>query len=81
MKQKNETFHIPAALEIVRCSEGGKEFIKEKAYKRGSHTRLCLVAELPLYSTEERELSVTRRLAKRLARDYIRTAHALSAVC
>ena len=80
MKQKNEAMHIPAALEIVRCNEGGKEFIKEKGYKREHNARYVLIAEFPLHFSTNEEISAMKRLAKRFARDYLRTTRATAAV-
>lgn len=73
-------FSIPAALEIVRCNEGGKEFIKEKGYKHDNNARYMLVAEFPLNSSMNEELSTMKRLAKRFARDFLRTTRATAAV-
>lgn len=65
---------FPKELEIIKCREGNKEFMKERANKRSGRDRYTLVAEFPLLGKPSEAAARTIwRLAKRLARDYLRT--------
>lgn len=76
-KQKQEAaggLQFPKELEIIKCREGNKEFMKERANRRSGNDRYFLVAEFPVCAPiEEEKIRKTWRLAKRLARDYLRT--------
>lgn len=77
-KQKHEAasgWQFPKELEIIKCREGNKEFMKERANKRNGRDQYTLVAEFPLYAKKPDEATARRiwRLAKRLARDFLRT--------
>ena len=72
---KNESgWQFPKELEIIKCREGNKEFMKERANRRSGRDQYFLVAEFPLYAPiDEAKVRKTWRLAKRLARDFLRT--------
>lgn len=77
-KQKQEAaggWQFPKELEIIKCREGNKEFMKERANKRSGRDQYTLVAEFPLYAKTPNEAEARKiwRLAKRLARDFLRT--------
>ncbi|WP_195376957.1 hypothetical protein [Anaerotruncus rubiinfantis] len=77
-KQKKQEaasgWQFPKALEIIKCREGNKEFLKERANRRSSGDHYFLVAEFPLYAqVDEEKVRKTWKLAKRTARDFLRT--------
>lgn len=73
---------FPQSLEIVKCKEGNKEFMREKPYHRnGGAARLSLVAEFSLEAVQnDDDARTVWRLAKRLARDFLRVSWMNSAV-
>lgn len=74
-------WHFPAALEIIKCKEGNKEFIKERTDRGGG--RRVLICEYPLSAVAEfddEDARVLWRLAKRSARDFLRNSWITAAV-
>lgn len=72
---------FPKELEIIKCREGNKEFMKERANKRSGRDQYTLVAEFPLYGKlDEAATRKIWRLAKRLARDFLRTGFHSAAI-
>lgn len=77
--QDGSGWHFPAALEIIKCKEGNKEFMKERPNRKGG--RLVLICEYYLETEfSEKDARVVWRLAKRAARDFLRTSWITSAV-
>jgi hypothetical protein len=77
-KRKQEAaggWQFPKELEIIKCREGNKEFMKERANRRNGRDQYTLVAEFPLYAKKPDDAAARKiwRLAKRLARDFLRT--------
>ena len=72
---------FPKELEIIKCREGNKEFLKERTNKRSGSDHYFLVAEFPLYAPiEEEKVRKTWKLAKRLARDFLRSEYISAAI-
>ena len=84
-KQKQEAasgWQFPKALEIVKCKEGNKEFMKERPARR-PFGETVLICEYPIDGTAEAEPNakmITWRLAKRAARDFLRVSFMSSAI-
>ena len=81
-KQSGDGWQFPKALEIVKCKEGNKEFMKERPARR-PFGNTVLVCEYPLDRITEAEpdgKSKTWRLAKRAARDFLRVSYMPSAI-
>lgn len=57
MKDNKSGWQFPKALEIIKCKEGNKEFMKERPARRRSETP-CLFANIR--STTRRRKSRTR---------------------
>lgn len=80
-RQDGGGWHFPAPLEIVKCKEGNKEFMKERRNSGGG--RLVLVCEYPLSAVAEfgdDDARIVWRLAKRAARDFLRNSWITAAV-
>lgn len=72
---------FPAPLEIIKCKEGNKEYMKERRNRKGG--RLMLVCEYPLSEADSfggDEARVIWRLAKKAARDFLRVSWITTAV-
>lgn len=85
-KQKKQEaasgWQFPKALEIIKCKEGNKEFIKERPARR-PFGRTVLVCEFPIEGIAEfgqDDNMVTWRLAKRAARDFLRVSFMSAAI-
>lgn len=74
--ERKSGWQFPKALEIVKCKEGSKEFIKERQ-ARHPFGQLVKVCEYSLDGVEqfsEEEARTVWRLAKRAARDFLRVS-------
>ena len=84
-KQKQEAasgWQFPKALEIVKCKEGNKDFMKERPARR-PFGQTVLVCEYPIDASAAAEPNgnmITWRLAKRAARDFLRISFMQSAI-
>ncbi len=84
-KQKQEAaggWQFPKALEIVKCKEGNKDFMKERPARR-QFGQTVLVCEYPIDASAAAEPNgnmITWRLAKRAARDFLRISFMQSAI-
>ena len=81
-KKHGDGWDFPAALEIIKCKEGNKEFMKERPARK-PFGRMVKVCEYSLESLSEFEGDDARtiwRLAKRAARDFLRTSWIEAAV-
>ena len=73
---------LEKCLEIIKCSEGNKEFLKERK-ARSPLGKLVLICEYPISAPapgEPDESPIVWKLAKRAARDYLRVSIAPSAI-
>ena len=73
-KKQDSGWQFPKALEIVKCKEGNKEFMKERPARR-PFGNTVLICEYPLDGDAMQEPNarmITWRLAKRAARDFLR---------
>lgn len=71
-----------ATLEIIKCKEGNKEFMKERPARR-PFGNTVLICEYPIDDTAAEEPNaklITWRLAKRAARDFLRVSFMPSAI-
>ena len=76
MKDNKSGWQFPKALEIIKCKEGNKEFMKERPARR-PFGNTVLICEYPIDDTAAEEPNaklITWRLAKRAARDYLRAS-------
>ena len=74
MKENKSGWQFPKALEIIKCKEGNKEFMKERPARR-PFGNTVLICEYPIDDTAAEEPNaklITWRLAKRAARDFLR---------
>ncbi len=81
MKQENG-WPFPKALEIIKCREGNKEFMKERPARR-PFGNTVLICEYPIdaeAAAEPEGNRITWRLAKRAARDFLRVSFVPSAI-
>lgn len=81
-KKPDGGWQFPKALEIVKCKEGNKEFMKERPARR-PFGNTVLICEYPLDGDAMQEPNarmITRRLAKRAARDFLRVSFMTSAI-
>ena len=72
MKENKSGWQFPKALEIIKCKEGNKEFMKERPARR-PFGNTVLICEYPIDDTAAEEPNaklITWRLAKRAARVY-----------
>ena len=75
-KKQDSGWQFPKALEIVKCKEGNKEFMKERPARR-PFGNTVLICEYPLDGDAMQEPNarmITWRLAKRAARDFLRVS-------
>lgn len=82
MKEKNNGWQFPKPLEIIKCKEGNKEFMKERPARR-PFGNTVLVCEYLIDTEAAREPNgnmITWRLAKRAARDFLRVSVMPSAI-
>ena len=76
MKDNKSGWQFPKALEIIKCKEGNKEFMKERPARR-PFGNTVLICEYPIDDTAAEEPNaklITWRLAKRAARDFLRVS-------
>lgn len=69
MKENKSGWQFPKALEIIKCKEGNKEFMKERPARR-PFGNTVLICEYPIDDTAAEEPNaklITWRLAKRAA--------------
>lgn len=81
-KKQDSGWQFPKALEIVKCKEGDKEFMKERPARR-PFGNTVLICEYPLDGDAMQEPNarmITWRLAKRAARDFLRVSFMTSAI-
>lgn len=81
MKQNNG-WQFPKPLEIIKCKEGNKEFMKERPARR-PFGNTVLICEYPIEAEAAEEPNgnmITWRLAKRTARDFLRVSFMPSAI-
>lgn len=81
-KKQDGGWQFPKALEIIKCKEGNKEFMKERPARR-PFGNTVLVCEYPLDGDAMQEPNarmITWRLAKRAARDFLRVSFMTSAI-
>ena len=81
-KKQDGGWQFPKALEIVKCKEGNKEFMKERPARR-PFGNTVLICEYPLDGDAMQEPNarmITWRLAKRAARDFLRVSFMTSAI-
>ena len=79
MKDNKSGWQFPKALEIIKCKEGNKEFMKERPARR-PFGNTVLICEYPIDDTAAEEPNaklITWRLAKRAARDFLRVSFCL----
>ena len=82
MKENKSGWQFPKALEIIKCKEGNKEFMKERPARR-PFGNTVLICEYPIDDTAAEEPNaklITWRLAKRAARDFLRVSFMLCGV-
>ena len=82
MKDNKSGWQFPKALEIIKCKEGNKEFMKERPARR-PFGNTVLICEYPIDDTAAEEPNaklITWRLAKRAARDFLRVSFMPSAM-
>lgn len=81
-KKQDGGWQFPKALEIVKCKEGNKEFMKERPARR-PFGNTVLICEYPLDGDAIQEPNarmITWRPAKRAARDFLRVSFMTSAI-
>jgi hypothetical protein len=84
-KRKQEAadgWQFPKALEIIKCKEGNKEFLKERPARRpfGQTTLICEYPIEGIAAAEPNGNMITWRLEKRAARDFLRASIMNSAI-
>lgn len=82
MKDNKSGWQFPKALEIIKCKEGNKEFMKERPARR-PFGNTVLICEYPIDDTAAEEPNaklITWRLSKRAARDFLRVSFMPSAI-
>lgn len=82
MKDNKSGWQFQKALEIIKCKEGNKEFMKERPARR-PFGNTVLICEYPIDDTAAEEPNaklITWRLAKRAARDFLRVSFMPSAI-
>lgn len=73
-KQDGNGWDFPAALEIIKCKEGNKEYMRERPARK-PFGRMVKICEYSLDSISEFDGEDDRaiwKLAKRAARDFLR---------
>ena len=73
---------LERCLEIIKCTEGNKSFLKERK-PRPPLGKLILICEYPIaapFPGEPDEAPIAWKLAKRAARDFLRTSDASAAI-
>lgn len=73
---------LDRCLEIIKCTEGNKSFLKERK-PRSPLGKLILICEYPISDPapgEPDEAPIAWKLAKRAARDFLRIADAPAAI-
>ena len=75
-KKQDSGWQFPKALEIVKCKEGNKEYMKERPARK-PYGRIVKVCEFSLEAVAEfgdDDARTVWRLAKRAARDFLRVS-------
>lgn len=82
MKENKSGWQFPKALEIIKCKEGNKEFMKERPARRpfGNTVLICEYQIDDMAAEEPNAKLITWRLAKRAARDFLRVSFMPSAI-
>jgi len=72
---RQNKWEFPKELEIIKCREGSKEFMKERANKRSGRDQYAIIAEFPLFwkTPDESEARKIWNLARRVAHDFLKT--------
>lgn len=73
---------LDRCLQIIKCTEGNKSFLKEKK-PRAPLGKLILICEYPVGDPipgEPDDTPITWKLAKRAARDFLRVSNAPAAI-
>ena len=79
---KKDKPNYPKAVEIIKCAEGNKKYMKERR-ARHPYGRTTLICEYPISPEDIYEPNATKitwRLAKRAARDFLRSSPLGSAI-
>lgn len=79
--KRGDGWEFPRPLEILKCKEGNKEYMKERRNRPGG--RLMLVCEYPLSAVDsfgDDDARLIWRLAKKAARDFLRVSWINAAV-
>ena len=73
-QERSGGWQFPKALEIIKCKEGNKEFIKERPARRpfGRIVKVCEYSLDGVAEFGEDDAKTVWRLAKRAARDFLR---------
>lgn len=81
-KQEKSGWQFPKALEIVKCKDGNKEFIKERPARRpfGQTVKICEYFLEGFEAVDAETARTAWRLAKRAARDFLRVSWMASAI-
>lgn len=79
---ENGNGEFPKALEVLKCREGNKEFMRERPARR-PFGRTILVCEYPVagyaeFGTDDNR--IVWKLAKRAARDFLRVSFMTAAI-
>ena len=82
MKDNKSGWQFPKALEIIKCKEGNKEFMKERPARRPFGNTVLFRVRPPARSALKGPNApfTTWRLAKRAARDFLRVSFMPSAI-
>ena len=75
-KQNGTGWDFPAALEVIKCKEGNKEFMRERPARK-PYGRMIKVCEYSLEGVAEfgeDDARAVWKLAKRAARDFLRVS-------
>lgn len=81
-KKNGGGWEFPKSLEIIKCKEGNKEFMKERPARR-PFGNTVLICEYPIDTEAAAEPNgnmITWRLAKRAARDFLRVSFMPAAI-
>lgn len=75
-KQNGAGWDFPAALEVIKCKEGNKEFMRERPARK-PYGRMIKVCEYSLELVAEfgdNDARAVWKLAKRATRDFLRVS-------
>lgn len=75
-KQNGTDWDFPATLEVIKCKEGNKEFMRERPARKpyGRMVKVCEYSLEGLAEFGEDDARTVWKLAKRAARDFLRVA-------